>query len=73
MNKMDILSRLVSIKSNANGKAYTGARSNRSIDCYKIKASSLESGINQLIMELQNAILADFRVSDNFDPESSRD
>jgi hypothetical protein len=56
---MDILSRLVSIKSNAYGRAYAEIHENQSSIFYKVIASNLESGINQLIMEIQNSLLAD--------------
>ncbi|MEN6462968.1 MAG: hypothetical protein ABFC94_16575 [Syntrophomonas sp.] len=70
MNRMDILSRLVSIKSNAYGRAYAEIHESPSSYFYKIIAINLESGINQLIMEIQNSLLADCQ-SDNITKTSS--
>lgn len=56
MDKMEVLNRLVSIRNNADRKAWEEFKTNESI---KIKAANLEYGINQLIMEIQNSILAD--------------
>lgn len=58
MNNMQILDRLVSIKSNADQRASTNLTENPACNHYHIKADTLESGINGLIMEIQNAMLA---------------
>jgi len=59
MNHMQILDRLVSIKSNAHQRAFLNSMENPGCDPHHIKAETLESGINGLIMELQNYILVE--------------
>ncbi|MEA4926124.1 MAG: hypothetical protein VB084_12545 [Syntrophomonadaceae bacterium] len=58
MNYMQILDRLVSIKSNAHQRAFAISMENPGSNRYQSQADTLESGINGLIMEIQNAILA---------------
>lgn len=58
MDKIDVLNRLVSIKNNAYGLAYDKVLFPES-DYFKIRASGLEYGIDLLIVEIQNAILAE--------------
>jgi len=59
MNYMQILDRLVSIKSNADQRAFLNLMENPACNQYHTKAVTLESGINGLIMEIQNAMLAE--------------
>lgn len=61
MNKIDVLERLVSIKSNAQERAgreleYLGHQN-------EVKAFILENGIEQLIIEIQNAVLAEYQTA----------
>jgi len=56
---MQILDRLVSIKSNACQRASSNLKEDPGCNQYITKAATLESGINQLIMEIQNFILAE--------------
>jgi len=62
VDTIQILERLVSIKSNAQERArkqsneYLGAQ-------HEMKASILENGIEQLIIEIQNSILAEYKTS----------
>jgi len=60
VDKLKILERLVSIKSNAQERA--AQDSNRYLN-NEIKACILEHGIEQLIMEIQNTILVDYQIS----------
>jgi hypothetical protein len=59
MNYMQILDRLVSIKSNAHQRAFINLMENPGCNEYHTKADTLESGINGLIMEIQNMMLAE--------------
>ncbi|HBQ85981.1 MAG TPA: hypothetical protein DER33_07915 [Syntrophomonas sp.] len=59
MDNIDILNRLVSIKNNAYGLAYDRVQPFPESDYFKIRASGLEYGIDLLIVEIQNAILAE--------------
>jgi len=59
MNYMQILDRLVSIKSNAHQRAFVNLIENPNCNQYHTKADTLESGINGLIMEIQNRMLAE--------------
>jgi len=59
MDKMQILDRLVSIRSNAYLRASEYLNENPGCNQHVIKAATLESGINQLIMEIQNHLLAE--------------
>lgn len=59
MNYMQILDRLVSIKSNAYQRAFVNSLENPGCNQYHTKADTLESGINGLIMEIQNSLLAE--------------
>jgi hypothetical protein len=68
---MQILDRLVSIKSNAYQRTSANLKENPGCNQYITKASTLESGINQLIMEIQNYILAEqIMRSQNEGPDS---
>ncbi len=59
MNYMQILDRLVSIKSNAQQRAFLNLLENPGCNQYHTQADTLESGINVLIMEIQNTMLAE--------------
>ena len=59
MNYMQILDRLVSIKSNAQQRAFLNLLENPGCNQYHTQADALESGINGLIMEIQNTMLAE--------------
>jgi|GEM_PF-2472908 len=59
MNYMQILDRLVSIKSNAQQRAFLTSMENPGCNQYHTQADTLESGINGLIMEIQNTMLAE--------------
>ena len=59
MDYMQILDRLVSIKSNAHRRAFVNSIENPGCNQYHTKADTLESGINGLIMEIQNTMLAE--------------
>ncbi|MEN6391561.1 MAG: hypothetical protein ABFD04_14205 [Syntrophomonas sp.] len=68
MERAYILERLVSIKSNAQHRAYLESKGN--IECQnEMKAYFLETGIGILIMEIQNTILADYRTANSVYPE----
>ena len=62
MNYMQILDRLVSIKSNAQQRAFLNLLENPACNQYRTQADTLESGINVLIMEIQNTMLAEQRM-----------
>jgi len=64
MDKMEILERLVSLKSNALGRASNESQEDIGRK-FKIKAFILEQGIEQLIMEIQNGILVESKTSQN--------
>jgi hypothetical protein len=55
-----VLERLVSIKSNAQARAMLEAKKRDGYQ-HEMKAFILENGIEQLIIEIQNSILADYR------------
>lgn len=59
MDNMQILDRLVSIKSNAYQRASMNLKEHPGCNPYITQATTLESGINQLIIEIQNYILAE--------------
>jgi hypothetical protein len=59
MDNIDVLNRLVSIKNNAYGLAYDKVQPHPETDYFKIRACGLEYGIDLLIVEIQNAILAE--------------
>jgi hypothetical protein len=67
MDYMQILDRLVSIKSNAHQRAFAISLERPGLNKYQSKADTLESGINGLIMEIQNAILADLFLQNKHD------
>lgn len=67
MNYMQILDRLVSIKSNAHQRAFAISIEKPGSNKYQSKADILESGINGLIMEIQNAILTDLFIQNQHD------
>jgi len=72
LDNMQILDRLVSIKSNAHQRASSNLKENPGCNQYITKAATLESGINQLIMEIQNFILAEQIIrNQNENPGSS--
>ena len=56
MDKIEILERLVSIKSNAQGRASQESMEHPGSQ-YEMKAFILEKGIEQLIIEIQNTLL----------------
>ncbi|MEA4924734.1 MAG: hypothetical protein VB084_05415 [Syntrophomonadaceae bacterium] len=60
MDKIEILERLISIKNNANERASHEARGNPILH-QEIKAFILQCGIEQLIIEIQNTILAEYQ------------
>jgi len=59
---MQILDRLVSIKNNAQKRAFVEMREKPECNQYVVKADNLESGIIQLIFEIQNIILAEKKI-----------
>ncbi len=59
MDSMQILDRLVSIRSNAYQRASMNLKEHPGCNQYITQAATLESGINQLIIEIQNYILAE--------------
>ncbi|PKM78629.1 MAG: hypothetical protein CVU90_01115 [Firmicutes bacterium HGW-Firmicutes-15] len=63
MDNMHILDRLISIKNNAQARALVELKENPEYNQYIVKADNLESGINQLIIEIQNIILAEQKMS----------
>jgi len=71
VDNMQILDRLVSIKSNAYQRASSNLKENPGCNQYITKAATLESGINQLIMEIQNFILAEQIIRNQTDNPSS--
>jgi hypothetical protein len=60
MDKIEMLERLISIRNNASERAALEARGNPILQ-QEIKAFILQSGIEQLIIEIQNTILAEYR------------
>lgn len=64
MDYMQILDRLVSIKNNAHRRAFINLMENPGGNQYHTKADTLESGINGLIMEIQNTMLAEQLLKD---------
>ena len=63
MDYMQILDRLVSIKNNAQARAFVEMRKKPDCNQYIVKADNLESGIIQLIFEIQNIILAEQKMN----------
>lgn len=63
MDYMQILDRLVSIKNNAQERAFVEMRNKPECNQYVVKADNLENGIIQLIFEIQNIILAEQKMS----------
>jgi hypothetical protein len=63
MDNMQILDRLISIKNNAQARAFVEVRKKPECNQYVVKADNLESGIKQLIFEIQNIILAEQKMS----------
>ena len=61
MDRLQIIERLISIKNNSYRQPQTETANNP----YLVKAMLLEGGINQLILEIQNSILAEQHHSDN--------
>lgn len=59
MDRYVILQRLVSIRNNAQVRVSRESKMLQSSNEYELKAFILEKGIEQLIMEIQNTILAD--------------
>lgn len=62
MDTIHILERLVSIKSNAQARAMIESKK-RDGHQHEMKAFILENGIEQLIIEIQNSMLADYRTN----------
>jgi len=56
MDNMQILDRLVSIKNNAQARAFTEVKENPECNQYIVKADNFENGIKQLILEIQNIV-----------------
>jgi len=63
MDNMQILDRLISIKNNAQARAFVELRKKPESNQYVIKADNLESGIKQLIFEIQNIIIAEQKMN----------
>ena len=60
MENMQILERLVSIKSNANERASQESKGHPE-QKHTMKAFILEKGIEQLIIEIQNSMLSEYQ------------
>jgi len=58
MDKIETLERLISIKNNANARASQESKGNPLLH-HEILAFILQNGIEQLIVEIQNTILAE--------------
>jgi hypothetical protein len=67
LDNMQILDRLVSIKSNAYQRASVNLKEHPGCNQFITKAATLENGINQLIIEIQNCILAEQIMKDQID------
>ncbi|MEN6390955.1 MAG: hypothetical protein ABFD04_11120 [Syntrophomonas sp.] len=62
MNSMQVIERLVSLRNNACNRAIEESRKNTECNIYEMRVSLLENGINQLIIEMQNNIIAEYRI-----------
>lgn len=60
VDKIEMLERLISIKNNANERANQESKGNPVLH-QEIKAFILQCGIEQLIIEIQNTLLADYK------------
>jgi hypothetical protein len=67
MDNMTILDRLVSIKINAEERTFANLKGNPGCNQYFTKATYLESGIKQLIIEIQNVIFTEQTMENRVD------
>jgi len=59
MDKIEMLERLISIRNNANARASQESKGNPVLH-QEIRAFILQNGIEQLIIEIQNNVLAEY-------------
>jgi hypothetical protein len=62
VDKIEMLERLISIKNNATERAELESKGNPLLH-HEIKAYILQNGIEQLIIEIQNTVLAEYRTA----------
>ncbi len=62
MDKIEMLERLISIRNNANARASQESKGNPILQ-QEIRAFILQNGIEQLIIEIQNTVLAEYHTN----------
>jgi len=62
MDKIEMLERLISIKNNAAERSKHESKGNPLLH-HEIKAYVLQNGIEQLIIEIQNTVLAEYQTT----------